>query len=99
LKTNRIKKSLFVFVLCLSVVFPGLISEGIATNNINSQDIDTQLGTFSIDDPIGGGGTYTINAPTQSSPANGIITYDRKKLQYQTITILWSIIMLIFQAQ
>ncbi|MHA1503188.1 MAG: hypothetical protein ACTSSB_15240 [Candidatus Heimdallarchaeota archaeon] len=57
MKTNRIKKSLFVF--------------------------DTQLGTFSIDDPIGGGGTYTINAPTQSSPANGIITYDR------TVTITW----------
>ncbi|MHA1354951.1 MAG: hypothetical protein ACTSR1_07240, partial [Candidatus Heimdallarchaeota archaeon] len=82
MKFNRIKNSLFVFVLCLSVVLPSFISEVTTTDSLISQDNDIQLSTLSVDDPIGGG-TFVINAPTPSSPPNGVITYDR------TVTITW----------
>ena len=54
---------------------PGLISEVITTNNI-------QMGTLSVDDPIGQTPIYA-NAPTQLSPSDGLVTFDR------TVTITW----------
>jgi len=87
LKTNLLKNKLIVFVICLSVVLPGLISEVITTNNILSQDNDIQMGKLSVDNPIGGG-NFVINSPTQLSPDDGLISYDR------TVTITWEQIFL-----